>query len=924
MSQLSRDRWRELEPLLDQLLELSPEDQARRLAVLRDESPELALDLERILLAGHGGPLAANEAGSPFEDARANLTLMGSAIGPYRLIEAIGQGGMGSVWLAERSDGRFEGAVAIKFLNFALIGKSADLRFQREGSYLARLTDPGIARLLDAGVTSTGQPYLVLEHVQGLSIDRYCDAHRLGVAERIELVLSVMDAVGHAHQNLVVHRDLKPSNILVTDDGRPKLLDFGIAKLLEDETLGGERSQVTVDGGQAMTPGFAAPEQIRGDPISVATDVYAAGVVLYLLLTGVHPTGSAAATSGEMIQSVLEREPVRLSAAGAADPHDPASVEQAAARSTTPERLRRALRGDLDNILAKALKKRPEERYRTIAAFAQDLERHLRHEPVAARPDSTAYRVGRFARRHRAGLTLAAAVASVLIGAVGFSVRQMREAERQRDQAVYQSQRARALAEFQDQLLSTLGDRPMTMKEILDQGRDIVLGQQSTDSRGQAATTLLLAADYANIGEAKARGQLLARAESLARVSQDRTQQAAVACGLTDYFRVAGEYDKAGAAFGRGVALIEKGVDLDVEGDCWAVGSLLRQEHRSGVVKSGPVDDPVVLAQRALAAYTRLGDSTSTGFVSALDALAGGFRARHRHREAAETDLRAVAAMDRAGRSLRVERTMYLHNLGLAYSELGRTALADSILRAVVIRMVGSNPAGEVPTQPLIHYAETALYQGRPDTAAKYFGMLARQAVADSNRYWEGRAVFGLARAEIRLGHQAKANQAIERFRAIARVQKLTSTDDQIYHPAVLDGLRAMAAGDGSSALGYFLAALRSAGFFAGNRRRVFRTALMGSAESALATGDAAQALTLVREARQVANDDPTGVDTNAYVGDAWLVEARALLVARDTTAARAAVRRAVSSLTAGAGAGHARTVEAVGLARALGAGPPP
>ena len=234
-------------------------------------------------------------------------------IGPYTLISVIGHGGMGSVWLAKRNDGRFDRQVAVKFLNIALVGHGGEERFKREGTILGRLSHPNIAELIDAGLSSTGTPYIVLEFVEGDHIDRYCDRHQLAIEARVQLFLSVISAVAHAHANLIVHRDLKPSNVLVSKDGTVKLLDFGIAKLLEGDAQDGSATQLTVQGGRAMTPEYAAPEQITGAPVTTATDVYALGVLLYVLLTGQHPTGAATHSPAELVKAIVDTEPKRIS-----------------------------------------------------------------------------------------------------------------------------------------------------------------------------------------------------------------------------------------------------------------------------------------------------------------------------------------------------------------------------------------------------------------------------------------------------------------------------------------------------------------------------------------------------------------------------------------------------------------------------------
>ena len=267
------------------------------------------------------------------------------------------------------------------------------------------------------GYRTAGQPYLVLEHIEGDHIDRYCDQHRLDVAARIRLFLDVLQAVAHAHANSIVHRDLKPSNVLVRNDGQVKLLDFGIAKLLEDEEQAG-KPQLTADGSRVMTPEYAAPEQLAGKAVTTATDVYALGVLLYVLLTGHHPVGAGPHTPLTLVKAVLETDPARpsdivASSEGSAE----LTVSNAARRATTPHKLSRILRGDLDTIVAKAVKKNPQERYASVRAFADDLQRYLRNEPITARPDTIAYRAGKFMRRHRGSVAAALVVTLFVIGA---------------------------------------------------------------------------------------------------------------------------------------------------------------------------------------------------------------------------------------------------------------------------------------------------------------------------------------------------------------------------------------------------------------------------------------------------------------------------------------------------------------------------
>src|SRR5262245_1811482 len=358
MPPLSPERWRAVGPYLDHALDLPIEERAGWLEFVRSQDEVLAADL-RALLAEHDALHESRflERSVPLPPQTGLTALTGQAVGAYRLVSRIGQGGMGSVWLAERCDGRFEGRAAIKLLNLALMGREGQERFRREGTILARLTHPHIAHLVDAGVSPTGQPYLVLEHVEGQRIDRYCDEHRLDVDARLRLFLDVVDAVAHAHANLIVHRDLKPANVLVRVDGTVKLLDFGIAKLLEGGAQSGaprppEATALTREGGGALTPEFAAPEQLTGGQVTTATDVYALGVLLYGLLSGQHPAGADVRSPADLVRAIVDTEPRRVSDAVCSQGEDQHALAQHAANcGSAPPKLRRRLQGDLDTIV---------------------------------------------------------------------------------------------------------------------------------------------------------------------------------------------------------------------------------------------------------------------------------------------------------------------------------------------------------------------------------------------------------------------------------------------------------------------------------------------------------------------------------------------------------------------------------------------
>lgn len=418
MSEQGPEWWQTISPYLDQLLELEVEERLAWLTSLRERNPSLATHLEELLREHELADEHFLEQG-PVLPLPVSPAQVGQAVGAYTLLSLIGEGGMGSVWLAERSDGRFRRRAAVKFLRAPLGGLIGQERFKREGSILGRLAHPHIAELLDAGVSSGGQPYLILEYVDGEPIDAYCDQRRLDVEARVRLFLDVLAGVAHAHTNLIVHRDLKPSNVLVRSDGQVKLLDFGVAKLLEDEGQAGAATQLTREGGSALTLEYAAPEQVAGDPVTTATDVYAAGVLFYLLLTGYHPAGSGPHPPADLVRTILEIEPLRPSDAVLRTKAGPQiTLAHSEARATTPERLSRLLRGDLDTIAAKALKKDPTERYASVTAFADDLRRCLDKQPISARPDTLAYRAAKFVRRNRTSVTLTATAMTLVIGSL--------------------------------------------------------------------------------------------------------------------------------------------------------------------------------------------------------------------------------------------------------------------------------------------------------------------------------------------------------------------------------------------------------------------------------------------------------------------------------------------------------------------------
>lgn len=427
---MTPQRWQRVRELVESVLELPPRERPAYLdgACTADRSLRAEVDT---LLRAHAD--AGTSWDRPVFDLRRQVQEnqpeadepLPEAIGPYRVLKPLGYGGMGRVYLAERT-GSYRQRVAVKVLKPGLDSRELVRRFRSERQILAQLEHPYIAKILDGG-SSEGRPFIVMELVDGLPIDRYCDEHRLGVTARLELMRKVCDAVRFAHRNLVVHRDLKPANILITAAGDPKLLDFGIAKLLRPETFP-HTVLPTTPGLIPMTPDYASPEQVRGEPITTASDVYALGVLLYELLTGHSPYLLAHHEPAAVARAVCEQQPRR-----------PSSVvirrHGASHSGGEAQRLRLYLRGDLDTIVLMALRKEPRRRYASVEQLADDLDRHLTGRPVHARPDTVGYRTRKFLSRHSWGVSLAAATLAVPVAFTGVLLVQRKKILRQRNHA---------------------------------------------------------------------------------------------------------------------------------------------------------------------------------------------------------------------------------------------------------------------------------------------------------------------------------------------------------------------------------------------------------------------------------------------------------------------------------------------------------
>jgi len=681
MAGIAKTRWQVLSPLLDELLEVDPTERTARLARIRHADGLLGEELAALLAHEAAVETAQFLEGSALQMPE-GATLVEQVVGNYTLERLLGQGGMGSVWLARRSDGRYEGHAAVKFLNLGLLGRGGLERFQREGNLLARLAHPNIAHLIDAGVVA-GQPYLVLEYIEGETIDHWCDGQMFGVEARVRLFLEVLAAVAHAHSKLILHRDLKPSNILVTREGRAKLLDFGVAKLLEDQPQR-ESADVTQVAGRAFTPEYAAPEQVQGDEATMATDVYALGVLLYVLLSGRHPTADAAATPVDRMRTLVETEARRLSeSAGRID------ANTARLRSATPRQLERALRGDLDNILAKALRKSPAERYPTAAAFADDLRRFLNDEPVSARPDAVGYRVRKFVRRYRFAVGAASATLLALLAGVIGTTWQAYEARKQRDVALQEIRYARATHEV---LMSLLDEASRTgagerWREMLERARDQLRARHEKDPTSRARILLMLAGRYASINDERGEDDVTEELLRLALTLPDPELRAQIACAQADILLYARDVKRAQPLVEsamRDLAGVSE-VALGPMADCYKTDATL-------AVEQGDFDRAVARGRALVARFEAEGLGGSRQHLYTLTTLQGIYVDTDRDGDVLamhtqlEDALRAQAALDTTRHIVVNDRRV------ISLVRRGQFALAQEVMRGVLERGSAKNP----------------------------------------------------------------------------------------------------------------------------------------------------------------------------------------------------------------------------------------
>lgn len=684
---MDSQRWNKVQELFEAALEHQPEERDVFLRKACSNDPELHREVAALLEAdAQPHSLLANMSGVGM-DVSEVFSLEGKQIGAYRIIKQIGAGGMGNVYLAGRADGQFEQHVALKLIKLGLRSEEILKRFQSERQILAHLQHPSIARLLDGGRTDDGLPFFTMEYVDGAPINRYCDDHQLPVDARLALFQTVCAAVQYAHRNLVVHRDLKPSNILVTNDGAVKLLDFGIAKLLREEANDAAPATLTQIGQRVLTPEYASPEQIRGATVTTASDVYSLGVILYELLAGRRPYELSDRSPAEVEKLINTTDPKKPSTVALAPAvTEPTAEAISVARNTQPERLRRRLVGDLDNICLMALRKEPERRYSSVEQLSQDIARHLTGMPVLARPATLRYRTQKFVQRNKIAVAATAAVFVLLAGLVGFYTNRLAN---ERDRAQLEARKAEQVAAFLSDLFkisepSEAKGQTITARELLDRGAEKIEKELAGQPEVQANMMEVIGTVYQSLAQLEAAAPLLEKSLALRRELHGDTH-ADIARTLWVLGKVRaeqGDYNLADSLQQLSLAMRRELFGRENEEVAQTLSSLGKVKYQKGDFAASDS-----LARDALAMRRKLFGNTHAGVALNLDDL-GWLMYERGKLEASDSLHREALAIRRelfGEENLEVAES--LNNLGATLYAKGEYANAEPLMRqALAIR----------------------------------------------------------------------------------------------------------------------------------------------------------------------------------------------------------------------------------------------
>lgn len=765
-------RWLAAREWFNVLCDLPVGDQAAQLDALAATDAALAEEVARLLegdratTGGLDDPLADRAHGLVAELVAGVGPELGQApgpgdvIGPWRLVEPLGRGGMGEVFLVERADPLFQQVAALKLLRRGLDSDEVVRRFERERQILARLEHPAIARLLDGGIAPDGRPYLVMERIEGEPITEFCTRRELGVEARIRLVVACCEAVALAHRNLVVHRDLKPGNILVTPGGEVKLLDFGIAKLLDAGDEAGELTQPML---RLLTPRYAAPEQILGQPVTTSADVFALGVLLFELLVG-RPPFARAGRSQHELAAVVERESAERPSA---------AVLASSAGGGDDRRLARKLSGDLDTILLMALRREPERRYASVLAFADDLRRYLDGKPVRARADSTAYRAAKFIARHRFGVAASAVALVLVLGGLTAAVWQANLAAREAARASLEARRAERVRQFLVSLFEMAdplrsGGTTVSAAALVDDGTRRIEHELASEPEVRADLLHAIARANAGLGRLEPAHSLAVRAiEEHQRLGEDGAAVAQARVTLGRVLLAQGKLDRAETELARALAMLE------------ALGqgqTLVAADARSALANAwferGEVARAAAAEREVLAIYERsLGPDHPETAVHMRN-LGVLYEDLDRLADALEMYMRSQAILERHLGLEHPNVAMSYLALGVLRERLGEHVEAERLLRrSLGIRRHVLGPGHPATGQSLTNLGLFLLNRGKlEDAAAAYREVIAIFEAIDRQHFEVAKALNSLALIDLRRGRveaaEAGFREVVARFRA--------------------------------------------------------------------------------------------------------------------------------------------------------------
>jgi serine/threonine protein kinase/tetratricopeptide (TPR) repeat protein len=888
-------RWRRINALLQEALTLPQDQHDGWLDQLAGQQSDV-LPMLRVLLARHAvetDSFMSRPVAGLWPKAMDTNTLddeQGQIIGPYRLLRLLGTGGMGTVWLAQRVDASPQRLVAVK-LPLRGWARGVTERLKQERDTLAGLEHPNIARLYDAGVTPAGRPYLAMEFVDGIPIDAFATQHSLTVRDKLALFQQVANAVAYAHGRLVVHRDLKPSNILVTRNGEVRLLDFGAAKLLRDEEA--QSSALTRELGRALSPDYASPEQIQGESITVACDVYSLGIVLFELLTGRRPYKLKRYSTAALQASIV-----------GADVPLPSSVV------TTDRQLSRELRGDLDNIVAKALKKFPQERYGTVSGFADDVRRWLKHEPVSAQRDSTAYRLGKFVRRNRLAVSAVALVFAAVVVSATVTTAEMLEARKQRDEARVQAKHAQAQERYANMVMEQFGPggQPLTREEMTDRSVDILYKQYSDDPRFIAEALIPISDRYMELGNTDKELAVLQRADAIARRLGDSALVIEINCYLVETELDKGRIENAEKRLNEARALLADNPNAPMRQriDCMHADATLADARGDRIASVDRIEAAIVLQERD--------DPTDRNYRALLSHAQVLYLYAGRPKEAYATVEKTLEVLKKTDAQNGEAISGSIHNRSLALNQMGEVRAAIESERDAIAITTGNNPSRLV-------MAPMAQALGR---------MYARMNHAAEAEVWSERALSGareggnigsqildlatLAEANERAGHVAKASA-----NAAEAAHLLLARNDPRERAAVARAEASIALGrkDLRAARTAAAAMLDALGYPDAVKVRASQSSdvlLLLAARIALEAGDFPSASQLASDALELSRSLARDPEHSATVGEARLLLAQVQYAQGKTADARTSIRGAAAALSAGLASDHPLVIEAAGL----------